>query len=98
MLLKISSVKGRRLVEPEPEQVNVADWIRHLDVPFNPEDGDMITDVVILGRIMNANRNESQFYVGMNPTIDIITRMGLIAAGGMWEAGRKWENVDSDDD
>ena len=78
---------------------NLVDWIRDLEIPFEPEDGDMVTDVIVMARVVNPKRSGSHFYYGTNKGIDPITRMGLLACGKSLEDQQSdWVSVDEDDD
>lgn len=71
---------------------NVADMLKALGIEDDFQEGDMITDAIVLARVSNPRFSRATFYFGASPGMDVIIRLGLLAAGNDLEGSREWES------
>lgn len=76
-------------------QSDIADAIRPLEITWEHEDGDLLTDVVIVARISRPDGATSVLYECSRGT-DVVTRMGLLRCGQQIEDQSTWSQPDDE--
>lgn len=74
----------------------LTDALAGLDLNCDLDDEDLLSDVIVLGKIIDANTGAESFLMAVNDSIGAITQLGLIAAAN--SLAPSYANTDDEDD
>ena len=74
--------------------MKVSEALANFDMEFNFEEGEFVTDVIVIAKTSELN-GRSSVYVKTSPDCDVITQLGLLEAGRQITNGEgNWKEAD----